>query len=313
MNKKLFYIAISIIITSCSSISVSEVNPKQQVSFHVPELQVIDDIASPIQTKTTINQDNKVVWVSTDSVGIYPASGSQVYFSLSGDAGKQTTTFDGGGWAFKEGMVYYSYYPFIGDMYLNRENIPVSFEGQAQIGITGIDHIGKCTYMRTEATRMLNGSLFLSYKYLACVIRPNLYSLPNGTYTKLAITTDADLFVKKGHFDLTSDTIEIIPDEKTNQLVIDLKNFEVNSSNTIQVYLVSAPVDLRSHKVTISILDDKKVERQCEKTINNNYIAGNIGGITCGTVQYPWAVVEQSMNLIVEDWNEGSETHGDLQ
>ena len=42
------------------------------------------------------------VWEATDTVGIYPDKGSQVYFNIEDGVGTSSVSFTGGGWALKQ-------------------------------------------------------------------------------------------------------------------------------------------------------------------------------------------------------------------
>ncbi len=295
--------------SSCNTTEIEQsAEDVQEVNFTLPELKCVEEDGDNVVTKTTVNASNKIVWVATDTVGIYPNTGSQIYFSLASEAGSQSATFDGGGWAFKSTSTYYSYYPFIGDIYLDRTRIPVSFEGQAQQGTTSIEQIGGYTYLYTHGTQAASGALSFEYQYLTCVIRPKL-TLNAGTYTKLALTAPDNVFVSKGYFDLTSATPAIVPEEMTNQLVVDLKGITLASQTTFTVYLVSAPVNLGGVEITVSVLDDKKKEYQCKKTPSANYAPGTIAGLTCTS----WTEVPQSMGLIITDWEDGGSISGSAE
>ena len=46
------------------------------------------------------------VWEATDTVGIYPDKGSQVYFNIEDGVGTSSVSFTGGGWALKQNSTY---------------------------------------------------------------------------------------------------------------------------------------------------------------------------------------------------------------
>lgn len=296
------------IISGCAGGGFNTENPAtvQTVNFEVEDYQYIgDDTSETVSTKTAIVNDKEFVWSVNDTVGIYPNSGSQVYFAMTEGAGAKSAEFDGGGWDFKPNSVYYSYYPFIGDIYLDRTNIRTSYTGQKQVGTSGIDHIGPYDNMYTPKTSAENSMLNFSYKHLNCIIRPNV-TLPAGTYTKLAVTAPEKVFVTKGHYDLTSETPAIVGDEYTDQITIDLENVVLDAQTTFKVYLMSAPVDLAGMKVIVSVLDNQKKEYQCERTPTAAYGAGKIGSLTCSS----FTEVPQSMGLIINDWGDGGHISG---
>lgn len=268
--------------------------------FSVEEFHLLDDFP---ETRTSIANGNEFIWAAGDTVGIYPNTGGQVYFAMTSGVGAKTAEFDGGGWDFKPSAVYYSYYPFIGDMYLNRNHIPVHYTGQKQTGTSGIEHIGPYDYMYTPATSAADGKLMFSYKHLCCIIRPKV-TLPAGTWTKLAITAPSKVFAVKGYFDLEAAEPAIVPTEYSEQIQIELENITLDAESTFQIYLLSAPVDLKGTQITISVRNSLGQEYQCKKTPSYSYTAGFIGGLTCSS----WT--EAPMSLIIEGWGDGGNISG---
>ncbi|MBQ8070499.1 MAG: fimbrillin family protein [Bacteroidales bacterium] len=259
------------------------------------------------ETKTSVQDDNvTIVWADKDTVGIYPDTGSQVYFALSSEAGATSVSFDGGGWALKPSSTYYSYYPFIGNMYLKRNMIPVSYVGQKQVGTTRSDHIGPFYFMYTPGSSSSTGSVNFSYKHLGSLLEIRCI-LPAGTYTKLAVTAPSEAFTTEGYYDLTSAEPVIVPTKHSNQMVIDLDKVTVTANQQFYVYLMVAPVDLQGVEITVSALNSSKAEFQCKKTPSKVYAKNTINGLGCTS----WTQVPQSMGLIVEDWGDGGNIGGD--
>ena len=254
-------------------------------------------------TKTSIAAGNAFIWSQNDTVGVYPDTGSQVFFEMTSGAGAGSATFDGGGWAFKPSAVYYSYYPFIGDIYLNRNHIPVSFVGQQQRAVDGIDHIGPYDYMYADTASAANGVVGFEYHHLCCIIKPYL-TLPAGTWTKVAITAPSKVFAVEGYYDLMAQTPEIIPTKTSTQIQIDLKNITLTEETVVPVFIVSVPVNLKGQEITVSVRNSEGKEYQCKKTPSNIYNAGRIGGLTCNN----WT--EAPMSLIIEDWGDGGSISG---
>ena len=271
--------------------------------FNVPRFINDDETL----TKSQLGSDgSSFQWSANDTVGIYPNTGSQVYFVMTKGAGTSSAEFDGGGWDFKPLAVYYSYYPFIGNIYLNREHVPVSFLGQKQIGTTSTSHIGPYDFMYTDATSASSGNLSFSYHHLVYVLYVRAKNLPAGTYTKLAITAPSQAFTSKGYFNLVASNPSIVSTENSNQTVIDLEGITVSESTEFYVYMVIAPTNLQGVEITVSILNDQRTEYQCKKTPSKTYEAGHVGGLGCTS----WTAVPQSMGLIIDDWGDGGDIGG---
>lgn len=282
------------------------------VSFSINDYKVVDDSGTVLTRTSFIDRTDGVtyVWSACDTVGIYPTSGAQIYFPIDGAGGESHADFDGGGWAFKTSAKYYSYYPFIGDIYLDRNKIPVSYVGQRQVGASNNDHVGPYDYMFTPACSSDGGKLNFKYKHLGCILRFNLTALPVGNYTKLAITAPSESFVKSGWFNLQSDSPVIIGKEFTKQLIVDLEEINITDSSTqVYVYLLSAPVQIKGIEVTVSVLNDQKKELQCKKSPPMNFEAQTRYGLKCSE----WTEVPQSMGMIIDGWDDGGSLGGDAE
>jgi uncharacterized protein (TIGR02145 family) len=228
-------------------------------------------------TKTNINVvdgKNKFAWSANDTVGIYPNSGSQIYFVVDAEEGAGTASFDGGGWEFKLGAVYRSYYPFIGDFYLNPRAIPVSYTGQKQTGNDNTNHMGPYDFMYTPAVSSENGNLRFSYKHLSSILRP-VIDLPAGRYTQLTLSVDSPLFVVSGVFDLAAGSPSIEGKSFTRDFSIDL-DITLSEGEQMVVSLMSAPVDLRGKTLTVKVWNESGKMFSYEVVPEEEYAASKI-------------------------------------
>jgi hypothetical protein len=77
--------------------------------------------------------------------------------------------------------------------------------------------------------------------------------VPNaGTLASVTLTADEEVFVEKGHIDLTSVTPAVVPTQTTNSLNIVLKDVATTATNEIvTVYFMIAPVDMTGKTLTI--------------------------------------------------------------
>lgn len=255
-------------------------------------------------TKTSLSGNSGFVWSAADTAGVFPSTGAQVYFTMEAGAGASSAPFDGGGWGLLASEDYYSYYPFVGDIYLNRNKIPVSYMGQKQVGPSSSAHMGKCDFMYSKG-ELQGQDLGFNYHHMSCIIRANV-TLPAGTYTKFAVTAPSNLFVTKGWFNLMAETPTIVGTLYSNQLGIDLESVTSDGSTSFYIYIMSAPVNLQGLEITVSALNSERKEYQCKKTPSSVYNAGTISGLKC----IDWTEVPQSMGLILEEWGEGGHITG---
>ncbi|MBR5035201.1 MAG: hypothetical protein IKX71_07825 [Bacteroidales bacterium] len=288
-------------LTACEHTDPTSESLVNKLTFSADDFILLDDTP---QTKTSIVDNTTFIWTQNDTVGIYPNTGSQVFFEMTSGAGAGNAEFDGGGWAFKASSVYYSYYPFIGDIYLDRNHIPVVFTGQKQPSTASTAHIGPYDYMYTDPTSSVEGGdLHFTYHHLCCIIRPNV-TLPAGTWTKLAVTAPSKVFALEGYYDLMAELPVIIPTKTSSQIQIDMDNIVLTEETTFRIFIMSAPVSLKDVEITVSVRNSQGQEYQCKKTPTRNYPAGSIGGLTCNT----WT--EAPMSLIIDDWEDGGTISG---
>lgn len=256
-----------------------------QVEEHEESLSIVftaapfQDGDRGIDTRTSVIPNETYtsyafVWSAKDTVGIYPDSGSQIYFTMSNGEGVGTASFDGGAWTCKEGHSFRSYYPFIGNFYLDETKIPVSFIGQKQVGNDNSDHFQKYDYMYTAVTTKDSGFLNFNYNHLITGVLPWV-ELPAGHYTGLTLSLDEALFVTKGEYDLTADSPAIVGKEFSNSLSIEL-DIAITSPDILKVYVPLAPMDMSGKTLTITITDENGREFQYTYNPSKRYEASKI-------------------------------------
>ena len=275
------------------------------VIFDVPKIEPGDDT----ETRSTLvpSGDNvSFVWEVDDTVGIYPDTGAQVFFSMAGGSGSNIASFDGGGWALRQNSTYSCYYPFVGDIYMDKDKIPVSFSGQKQTGYSSFG--GAKFYLASEGTSSENGALKFTFEMLNTIIRIRA-TLPAGTYTKASLTVADPMFITEGTYGLGDHTI--VGRTYSNTLEIALEDFTLDEASTVPIYLLSAPVDLQGKEVTVKIISADRVPYTCVKTPSKAYQAGIWYGLACtamqkgeteedGFIQFSDSEVE---NLCVSNWD----------
>ena len=288
MKKRILIFTGLSILVGCSQVeqdftdvnSLSDGDLVEKVIFEVLPIKDGDNL----ETRASAVPDGGTVsfaWEENDKIGIYPNKGSQIYFTIEDGAGSSSATFDGGGWALKQNASYVSYYPFVADFFLSRDEIPVSFVGQKQIGTSSPFH-GARYYLATEPTSSENGVLRFSYKTLNTIINVNA-TLPAGTYTKMSLTIEEPLFVEEGTYSLDDRTI--VGTKFTNTLEIELEDVVLTEDSTIPIYIMSAPVDLKDKEVTVRIISSDGQQYECIKTPSKAYEAGTRYGLTCDEME----------------------------
>lgn len=229
--------------------SASEGDVKS-LSFSVDDFEAEEGTA---ETRSTYDSNGYFYFAAEDTVGVFPSNGSQVFFEITGESvGKKTVQFDGGGWAFKTGFSYWSYYPLVGDFYLKKDHIPVEYFDLTQEGNESLNHISSIDFIYTNQCTAQNGSLAFQYHRLNCILRPRV-TLPAGTYSKIVIQAESDVFVSKGYYDLSSDAPSIIGTDFTDHLTLNLKNASFSEETAFVANLMTAPVDISNIPLKVII------------------------------------------------------------
>lgn len=260
------------------SVNVLEVGQDESLKIVFEAAPFVDgDCDADTRTSVVPNEaytNYEFIWSAKDTVGIYPDAGSQIFFTMENGAGASSTTFDGGAWTCKEGHTFRSYYPFIGNIYLDATRIPVSFTGQKQVGNGNSDHFQKYDYMYTAATTKDSGFLNFSYNHLGTVVLPWV-ELPAGHYTGLTLSLDEALFVTEGEYDLTAVSPAIVGKKYSDSMSIDL-DVTFTSPDILKVYVTLAPMDMSGKTLTITVTDENGQEFTYTYNPSKPYLASKI-------------------------------------
>ena len=235
------------------------------------------DVDSDTKTYVEPNGDYsnyEFKWSQKDTVGIYPDTGNQVFFTMAGGAGSGSAEFDGGAWTCKEGHEYRSYFPFVGDIYLDATKIPVSFTGQKQVGNANSDHFQKYDYMYTPAVTKGEGNLTFSYYHLITAVLPWV-ELPGGHYTGITLSLDEPLFVTEGEYDLTAASPAIDNKAYSNTMHVEL-DVVFTTPDILKVFIPLAPMNMSGKTLTITVTDEEDRTYVYTYTPSKQYVAGKI-------------------------------------
>ena len=275
-TKCLFFAVLALLWVSCTEEPLPSVNEGPlEVVFVMPSIPMVEGEASTRTTVVPSWNSQSFNWASADTVGIFPDTGSQVWFAMTEGAGTSSAKYDGGAWSLKSLSQYHSYYPFVGDMYLESNRIPVRFTGQRQQGTGSFN--GTAFYFCAPGVLGLDRKLDFTYTMLNTVLRFDL-TLPAGTYTKVTLTADEPIFVKEGHYDVTRPSIVV--DRYTRTLDVSLESFTVQGGSSVPVYLCAAPGDFQGHVLTLDVQSSDGTHFTSQVNPGRSYDAGTIYHIT---------------------------------
>lgn len=140
-----------------------------------------------------------------------PDAGAQVYFvinDLTEDA--KSATFTGQAWGLKSANNYTAYYPFIQDIMLNRNAVPVDYSVQSvkyrTIKVEEVETKAVCPshdYMAAKSVKAESGNLNFQFSHLGALVNVS-FTLPEAAEVKrFYLSSDLPVFPVKGTFDLT--------------------------------------------------------------------------------------------------------------
>ena len=213
------------------------------------------------QTRSAIITDSEgdyqLVWVETDTIGIFPSTGMQVAFPMASSAGTKNATFDGGGWGLKTSSTYSAYYPLIGQFYLDRTNIPMIISTQIQNGNGSNAHIGKYDYM-AAVNSVVNeqGGVEFNFNHLVSILHMQIKMPKGGHYTYVALET-SDKFTTEATINLADGVVT--PSKQSPIHIVRLENviLDINEEYPIlELWIVIHPVDLTGKMLYTKVYDE---------------------------------------------------------
>lgn len=256
--------------------------PEGMAQFTLPQLINGNETTD---TRTVYSDEKgKLVWSENDTIGVFPQAGSSIYFSMSDFAGDDVAKFNGGGWQLKPSTVYYSYYPFVPDMYMKADAVPYTTIGQVQAKNAVRNHDGfDCLWARKETAS--NNSVNFEFTRLCCFLK-FVFTPGEGTYTKLVLSSDEAVIPVKGTYDLTASnpSIRVSSDGYAKSLEMKINNIELAAEQQLILYMAFIPCDLSGHEITITLENSEGRGFEFKKSFSKPMLAGTLYNINIGTL-----------------------------
>lgn len=231
-------------------------------------------------TRSTIIEDGdgnlQLVWSDKDTLGIFPSSGYQVPFPIAAQAGTKNAYFDGGGWGLMSNGTYSAYSPLIGNLYLNKTEIPLVLLTQVQNGNGSFAHLNKYDYMAAvNATVNQNGGIDFNFEHLVAILHMQIRMPQAGKY-KYVILETSDKFTTEAKLDLSDGSVTTTKQSPIQAMK--LENVEVDDSDpnhVLDIYMSILPADLTGKILYTKIYDENN---NCYSTTMQakNFEAGTI-------------------------------------
>ena len=259
--KAKYLLPLALIIFSCSNDPVNGVDDFLYEEYEKVIMKMpIDEVDSDVQTKNEaiIGSSVSYVWSESDVVGIFPDTGSQLYFTIPSDkAGEKEIIFDGGGWALRKGSSYFSYFPFVPDFYIDKTAIPMSLVGQRQKGNAdpGRAVLGNYCYAVANGTSDAAGNLMFDYKKLVILHRLRI-PVDAGTYTSLTVRAPEKVIAESGTFNALQfdpDSPEIDNPVYTDTITLMFEDLTMTTPGTLVAFIMLPPFNLEGKQLSFEL------------------------------------------------------------
>lgn len=199
------------------------------------------------------------VWVTGDSIGIYPdAGGDQLSFRIN-EGGSKSCSFDGGGWAMKSSS-YTAYSPFKRSFYYEEKDaLPISMLGQTQNGNDNADHLGAYDIQIAKGEKPEEGSLIFDFDRYVALARLEITAPKAAKWSSITLESNA-LFTTEATMNLVEETPIVTPVKTSNSVTLELANVTTTNENlSIIAYMMLLPIDFTGKTLVVKLTDNNGV------------------------------------------------------
>ena len=253
--ERLFFVSIAVLgLAACSSemdVAGDAIGDVKRVSMNVADFEWADGE----QTRTTaVNNGGSISfrWSAKDTVGIFPDKGDQVSFPIEEGAGTGTAVFNGGGWALKSQSTYVAYYPY---NYDNRtgEAIPMTYEGQIQVGNDNLDNLTKCDYIVSSISTPSNGEASFQFKHMGALARFVLTVPEAATLTEFTLSSEDEVFPVGQTMNVRTNPVAITNKKMSKTISMSISGISASAGSTVTLYMLLPAVNLNAKNLTATL------------------------------------------------------------
>ena len=253
--ERLFFVSIAVLgLAACSNdidVDSNAIGDVKHVSMNVADFEWADGE----QTRTTaVNNDGSISfrWSAKDTVGIFPDKGDQVSFPIEEGAGTGTAVFNGGGWALKSQSTYVAYYPY---SFANRtgEAIPMTYEGQTQVGNNNTDNLTKCDYIVSNQSTPESGEVNFQFKHMGALARFVLTVPEAATLTEFTLSSEDEVFPVGQTMNVRTNPVAITNKKMSKSISMSLSGISASAGSTVTLYMLLPAVNLNDKSLTATL------------------------------------------------------------
>ena len=253
--ERLFFVSIAALgLAACSSemdVAGDAIGDVKRVSMNVADFEW----AEGEQTRTTaVNNGGSISfrWSAKDTVGIFPDKGDQVSFPIEEGAGTGTAVFNGGGWALKSQSTYVAYYPY---SFANRtgEAIPMTYEGQTQVGNDNLDNLTKCDYIVSSISTPSNGEASFQFKHMGALARFVLTVPEAATLTEFTLSSEDEVFPVGQTMNVRTNPVAITNKKMSKTISMSISGISASAGSTVTLYILLPAANLDAKSLTATL------------------------------------------------------------
>ena len=267
MKKKLFSslvwgAAFAMLTLNACTNEVTQSLPEEQPDGDIKEVVFIaagfdEDHGVQSRVDYTIGQDDQgkkkafFSWALGDTIGILPKGAAQVYFKIAeiDETDPAKAKFTGVAWGLKSDVDYAAYYPFIGDIFLKRTEVPVDYSVQrySHADVEGQLVVSPShNYQAAKPVEREGGGLNFEFKHLGGLVEVQ-FTLPegeSGAIKQLHLLADEPVFPVKGTFNLEDEPVAIKPDEAelASSVTVNVSNLTAEAGSPVSVFFMMPPM-----------------------------------------------------------------------
>ena len=208
----------------------------------------------------TFDIDKGIVfsWQYDDVVGFYTTKGTRIkHWALAVSDDGKSSSFSSYGWSLVENSKYYLYSPY-NNSYFEKSipitALPVTFAGQMQKENHSLAHIAAFDYMMGEGSTT-DETVDFALNHLCAVVRVEFVSPKSTVYTKVSLKTeDENVFCENANMNLETQSLDVT--SKNNYARVMLDGIAINAGETLEAYMVVAPVDLSGKPLQLVVTSE---------------------------------------------------------
>ncbi len=211
----------------------------------------------------TFDVDKGIVfsWQYDDVVGFYTTKGTRIkHWALAVSDDGKSSSFSSYGWSLVENSKYYIYYPYNNTYFekgMQITELPIAFDGQVQKENHSLEHIAAYDYMMGQGS-VSESTADFTLNHLCAIVRVEFVSPKSAVYTEVSLKTQDDVFCQNAIMNLKAQSINTTA--RSNNARVRLDGIAINEGETLEAYMVVAPVDLSGKPLSLVVtLEDGEV------------------------------------------------------